>query len=284
MSTSFTNALSLAETVEQARSEFSLPEGAGTLIAADAGSEQVLNRWLRSDAALAERLLRWCNTPLYNRSKPFASLDEAARVLQRRDLSRLAVLACVRGLLLPDLTIDLYQREVLWSHSIAVGAVASMISRTIGSRDPGVALIAGTLHDIGLAASERLNPHPFAEVISEIDEFSLTHQVERDLLGWDHAQLGAGILEQWGMPEEVQMVARYHHSPEEALDGPYAESIGCVVIANYFCSRSGWASTNSRNRTPPSNRVFRRLEVDEGLLTVLWQQLQPALDSVAAMR
>lgn len=284
MSAPSTNSSGLIETIEQARWEFGIPEGAGTLIAADPGCEQILIRWLQADSALAERLLRWCNTPLYNRSKPFTSLDEAARVLQRRDLSRLAVLACVRGLFLPDLKIDLYQRDLLWAHSIAVGAVAAMISRTIGGHDPGLVMIAGALHDIGLAASERLNPSHFADVIAEIDELSQTHEVERDLLGWDHAQLGAGILEQWGMPEEVSMVARFHHSPEEALDGRYAESVGCVVIANYLCSRSGWASTRSGSRRPPSNQVFQRLQVDEGLLKVLWQQLHPALDSVAPMR
>lgn len=284
MSTSYANPSNLAEMVEQARAGFGIPDGADSLIAADSGSEQTLISWLQGDAALAERVLRWANTPLYNRSKPFTSLDEAARVLQRRDLARLTVLACVRGLFLPDKVIDVYRREVLWAHSIAVGAVASMIARTIGCEDPGLVMIAGTLHDIGLAASERLNPASFEDVVCEIDELSHTHHVERDVFGWDHAELGAAIIEQWGMPEEIQMAARYHHSPEEALDGPYARSIGCVVIANYFCSRAGWGSTCSINKTPPSNQVFKKLQVDEALLKVLYQQLQPALDSVAAMR
>jgi HD-like signal output (HDOD) protein len=121
-------------------------------------------------------------------------------------------------------------------------------------------------------------------VVSQIDELSPTHEVEDDLLGWNHAQLGAAVLEQWGLPEEVQMAARYHHSPDQAIKGPYAETVGCVAIANYLCSRSGWASAGSHNVAAPSKKVFSSLGIDAGLLTVLWQQLYPALDSVAGLR
>jgi putative nucleotidyltransferase with HDIG domain len=287
MTTPNTSSSSLDQRIEQAHREFGIPEEARIVIASEGAGGQIheaLNRWLASDRELSERLLRWSNTPLYNLSRPFRSLEEAANVLAGRDLSQLAVLAFVRGLFLPNLKIDVYEREALWNHSIAVGAVAAMIARTIGCHDPGLVFVAGTLHDIGLGASERLSPDSFAQVMSQIDELSHTHEVEEELLGWDHTQLGAAILAQWGMPEEVQVVARYHHSPEQAMDGPYAVSIGCVVIANYFCSRCGWASTENCNLAPPSDRVFQNLEVDQGLLTVLWKQLYPALETVSGLR
>ncbi len=273
--------------IEQAKWEFGLPDGARRLIASgdfEGRTNESLVRWLASDPELAKRLLRWCNTPLYNLSRPYASLEEASNVMDGRDLARLAVLAFVRSKFLPDLQIDLYRRDAIWNHSVAVGAVAAMISRTCGCGDPSLVFVAGTLHDIGLCASERLNQESFAEVISQIDELSPTTDVERDILGWDHTQLGEAILRQWGMPEEVQMVARYHHSPEQAIGGPYAGSIGCVAIANYLCSRSGWPSAGCHNLVPPNNCVFSHLGIDAGLLTVLWQQLYPALDSIADLR
>lgn len=273
--------------IEQARWEFGLPDGARRLIASgdfDGRANETLVRWLASDRDLARRLLRWCNTPLYNLSTPYKTLEDAANVMDGRDLSRLAVLAFVRGLFLPNLQIDVYVRETLWHHSIAVGAVASMISRTCGCSDPSLVFVAGTLHDIGICASERLDRESFAAVMSQIDELSPTYEVEDDLLGWNHAQLGAAVLDQWGLPEEVQMAARYHHTPDQAINSPYGETVGCVAIANYLCSRSGWASTGAHNVTAPSKKVFSSLGIDAGLLTVLWQQLYPALDSIAGLR
>jgi putative nucleotidyltransferase with HDIG domain len=172
----------------------------------------------------------------------------------------------------------------LWRHSIAVGAVAAMISRTCGCGDPSLVFVAGTLHDIGLCANERLDSDAFAAVIAEIDELSPTCQIERELLGWDHGDLGAAILAQWGMPEEVQMAAKLHHRAEQALSGPYSETVGCIAVANFLCSRSGWASLGSHNVVAPSEVVFRHLGIDAPLLTVLWQQLYPAMESVTELR
>ena len=105
----------LALRVEQARWEFGLPDGARRLIASgdfDGRTNDSLVRWLASDPQLTERLLRWCNTPLYNLSRPYASLQEASVVMDGRDLARLAVLAFVRGLFMPDSAIEIYSSRV----------------------------------------------------------------------------------------------------------------------------------------------------------------------------
>lgn len=273
--------------IEQARWEFALPDGARRLIASgDFGGRgnETLVRWLVGETELSRRLLAWCNTPLFNLSQPYQSLEEAARVMDGRDLAQLAVLAWVRGMFLPDSQIDIYSRETLWSHSVAVGAVASLIARMCNCDDPGLVFVAGTLHDIGLCASERLDPQSFQRVVSQIDELSPTHEIEQDIQSWDHTQLGEAVLKQWGMPEPVQMAARFHHTPEQVLASPHASTVGCVAIANYLCSRSGWASTGSHHVVAPSDRVFHDLGIDAGLLTVLWQQLTPALDSASRLR
>ena len=282
-STSPTSAPKFAVRLEQARWEFALPDGARRLIASgDFGGRDndTLVRWLASDSVVSERLLRWCNTPLYNLSRPFSNLAEAAAVMDGADLARLAVLASVRNLFLPHRQIDVYCRESLWRHSIAVGAVSSLIARTCGCCDPSLAFVAGTLHDIGLCASERLDGDSFLAVVSEIDELTPTCNVEREILGWDHAQFGAAILEHWGMPTEIRNAARFHH---DAASAKGEEIVACVAVANYLCSRSGWASVGAHNVRAPEDATFRCLGINANLLKVLWQQLYPSLESVAEL-
>lgn len=273
--------------VEQARYELALPDGARRLIAAgDFGGRdnETLVRWLETEPILSGRLLRWCNTPMYNLSRPYETLGDAANVMDGRDMARLAVLAWVRGMFVPELQIDVYSREMLWCHSLAVGSVASLIARTCNVPDPSMVFIAGALHDIGMIASERLDAESFAEAVSQIDEFSPMHEVEKEILGWDHTQLGLALLTQWGMPASIQASARFHHHAERAMTDPHAETVACVAIANFLCSRSGWASMETQSIVPPPDRVFRRLSIDSGLLTLLWQQLGPALESVSGLR
>ena len=273
--------------VEQARWSLPLPDGARRLIASgDFGGRdnESLVVWLGSDEVLSKRLLTWCNTPLYNLSKPYTSLDEAAKVMDGQELAKLAVLAWIRGIFCPDHAIDMYSRERLWVHSIAVASVSSLIARTCTEIDASTAFIAGALHDIGMIASERLDPEAFTETMSLVDELSPIHEVEKDEQGWDHAQLGAAILEQWGMPDNIVMSALHHHSPQKMLDSDHADMVCCVAIANYLCSRAGWGSVQTHSIAAPKDRVLKQLDIDSGLLTILWQQLYPAIESVTEIR
>ena len=294
--------------IEQARWELALPDGARRLIASGdfSGREnETLVRWLASDALLSKRILRWCNTPLYNLSKPYRSLEEASRVMDGRELAQLAVLAWVRGAFLPDRHIDLYSRERLWMHSMSVASVSSLIARTCNLADPQMAFIAGAFHDIGMLASERLDPESFADVLSDVDSLSPINAVEQDLLGWDHTQLGAAVLDHWGMPQSVVQAAASHHHPhliaaklknhpekidpekidsEEIqpgqIDKHLVQTVCCVAMANYFCARSGYGSVAGVTLPTPRENVFEVLGIDAGLIAVLWQQLPAVLESV----
>jgi HD-like signal output (HDOD) protein len=90
-------------------------------------------------------------------------------------------------------------------------------------------------------------------------------------------------LKQWGLSEEIQAIARHHHDADQQLDSPHAEAICCVAIANDLCSRSGRAAISRNNLDPPSNAVFKRLNIDAGLLTILGQQLYAALNSASEL-
>ncbi len=282
MSTSVRYASSLGLRVDQAKWEFGLPDGARRLIATgdfDGRDNQALVNWLASDKLLSERLLRWCNAPMYNLAAPYQSLAEASRVMDRCELTRLAVLAFARGLFPTGQLVGGIPRNRLWGHSIAVGTVAAMISRTCGRGDPSMAFAAGTLHDIGVAANQRLAPTVYEQVINEVDELSPTHEVEQDVQGWDHTQLGSAILGQWGMPEAIQAAALHHHAADLVLTNNHIEIIGCVALANYLCSRAGWSSTGYHNLSVPGNQVLDRLGIKSGLLAVIWQQVGGALES-----
>ena len=272
---------------EQARWELPLPDGARRLIASGdfVGRENdTLVRWLASEPELVKRLLRWCNTPLFNLSKPHRSLADAAKIMKGSELAQLAVLAWVRNLFTPEHQIDVYSREQVWGHSMAVASVASLIARTCTDTDPSLVFVAGALHDIGLLASERLDPESFEEVVGQIDELSPTHEVERELLSWDHTQLGSAMLTQWGMPDSVCMAALHHHNAHRFLDHSESTTVCCVAVANFLCSRAGWNSMGRNAIASPMERVFDHLGIESGLLTLLWQQLHSALDSVAELR
>lgn len=45
---------------------------------------------------------------------------------------------------------------------------------------------------------------------------SLTLAIERNRAGYDHAQVGAALLDTWELPEQIVAAVRWHHDPQDA--------------------------------------------------------------------
>ncbi len=253
--------------------------------------DDALRRCLTSDWSLAAPLLQWCNSPLISgpagllvRPGPFDDLGDALEAIGRDEGARLAFLVFIRRMFLPDRQVDRYRRSVLWRHNLAVGAVAAMIARICGGLSPGDLFFAGALHDIGLLASERLHGATFRRLVADVDELSAIHEIEQERLGWDHAELGAKILQHWGAPAAAVAATQHHHAPERAIEERDAEakSVACVALANHLCSRTGWSSLGVHNLMAPDGKVLQQLGIDAHGLTHIWQGLPQTMRDVSA--
>lgn len=276
------------ESREVAYRGLTLPEPVRQLLASgefEGVAGDALAACLAADRPLANELLRWCNAPLIGSEQPLQDLGQAAEQLGSGELARLAFLLYVRRLFLPDRQVDRYCRAVLWRHSLAVGGAAAMIARTCGVPSPNSAFLAGALHDIGLLASERLHGAAFANLVKHVDELSPMHEVEREQLGWDHAELGGEILRHWGLPRPIVAAARHHHAPEAAIEDRHAEAgvIACVALANHLCSRTGWSSMAVHNLQAPGGGVLQYLGVNAVRLTQIWQRLPHTLRDASSL-
>ncbi|SRR6056297_1126463 len=271
----------LYQAAEKARWELALPGGARRLIASGASSHRnagALRLWLASDPDLAQRLIRWANSPLFNLARPLSRIDEVLAVLGRGKATGLAILGGIRDLFVPNLRIGTYTREQLWRHSMAVAAVSSMIARTCDACDDETAFMAGALHDIGILASEKVALGRFAALVDRVDSLTDTPVAEHQLGDWDHQLLGAEILCQWSFPDAICDVARYHHCPHRLKDVANQKLLCCVVVADFLCSRCGWTELGVHNVAPPPDAVFHSLGIDAQCLTILWQQLYVTLE------
>ncbi|QDS94062.1 HDOD domain protein [Roseimaritima multifibrata] len=239
--------------------------------------------WITQSDDTLQKLQDWCNCPLFNLGERFKDLRQATAVLGAQPVAQLALLAGFRTLFLPNLRFESYAREQLWRRSIAVGAVASLIARTCQRADPDSVFLAGSLIDVGLLASEKSQTDAFQYVVKSIQPDEDTLVTEQRLLGWDHATLGAGLLERWGAPEKVCEIVRYHHSPLDSEFCGDREQLHCVCLADYLCSRCGWTSLGLHNVPQPSDAMFRTLGIDADCLMILWQALYETLEQTRAM-
>lgn len=177
---------------------------------------------LRTDAAFAGEILSRANSAWYFR-RTVPDLASALGLLGERELSRIAIRAGARCMQVPSVAGYGMEHGGLWLQGLRSAVATELLATKTGLADPGVAYTAGLLLDVG----KRILGHELAEEIedaiiaSENDGESFT-EIERSLLGCDHAEVGAALVKSWSLPDELVVAIRWHHDPEQAEDSALA--------------------------------------------------------------
>jgi len=168
---------------------------------------------VQRDIGLTSRLLRTCNSPLYGLRREVGSVREALVLMGNRSFARMAFLLCVEDVLRRDLPAYGVSKDDFWRHGLmtAIGA-AHVIDRLGRPEERDRAFTAGLLHDCGkiLLACDL---DGLTDDVPNVDGH-IPVEVERDLVGFDHAEAGCVIMDHWGFPPLLVHAIRCHHNPD----------------------------------------------------------------------
>jgi len=106
--------------------------------------------------------------------------------------------------------------DALWFHSVKVGQLARQIMLWEQQPPDGAeqAYAGGLLHDLGKILLAANLPTPFAEAVRIAKETSTElADAETQLLGANHAEIGASLLAIWGLPLPIVEAVAFHHQP-----------------------------------------------------------------------
>ncbi len=91
--------------------------------------------------------------------------------------------------------------------------------------------LAGILHDLGILVIYQQDAVLAGAVARQIEEqHQLRDQAERELMGFDHAEVGALLIEAWGLSMELSELARCHHQYQLAQSNQQATVM--LALAN----------------------------------------------------
>ncbi len=190
------------------------------------------------DPALTANVLRAANSAFVGLSTTVTSLTEAMMRLGTKFVYQVAVSSLIgSNLRKPASGYDL-SAEDLWRHSAAVGIMADSLARLLGIRDAGSIYTAGLLHDMGKIAMAEFVLESYAEIRAKVDHESMAfEEAEREVLGVDHAEIGALIAENWNLPPAIIETIRWHHTPTAApVTSP---AVDVVHVADGVCIMQG---------------------------------------------
>jgi len=175
---------------------------------------------LSLDEALLGRVLTWANSPYYAGLSKVRTTEQAMMRLGLSTLRQLVLASSAASLLGRPLRGYAMVRGELWRHSIAVASGARIVMthqhRAMGDR----AYVAGLLHDVGkLVFDEYVQQTDFwmrREPVDGAPQKPSFDEIEAELLGIDHAELGAEAARCWNLPDDLVDAIRYHHNPPGA--------------------------------------------------------------------
>lgn len=201
-------------------------------------SAQSVARFLSQDQALAARVLRLANSAFYGLTRQVGNINEAVVILGMRTVRNLSMVAGTYPWLARPLPgYDLGPKQ-MWAHSFAVAVGAQTVAERLHHLPADEAFTAGLLHNLGkVAISIWLEGKVVALVHLSRTRGIPFDAVERMVLGYDHAEVGAHIAQAWNLPDSLTDAIRFHHRPDEQLKpSPLTDTIH---VADYLALSMG---------------------------------------------
>ncbi len=178
---------------------------------------QVISR----DPGMSAKILQLVNSAYFGLPREISHPSEATMFLGV-DLIRGLVLMAHVFSQFDNAKMAVFSIDRLMEHCWLSGVVARGLAgaEDLDSRTCDHAFLAGLLHDIGKLILMANLPQLYQDVLkkSEAGHLPLS-DVETDVIGCNHAELGAYLLGLWGLPDPVVEAVAFHNRPTECESG-----------------------------------------------------------------
>jgi len=173
---------------------------------------------VKTDPAMSARLLKIVNSAFYGFDEKVDTLTHALNIIGTEQLTDLALAAIVTSKF-QGIPRDLINMETFWMHSIGCGIAARKIARRMPGVEAEKMYLGGMLHDIGSLIIFKESPEDAKKILQRCKESGENlFKVEKEILGYDHAEVGALLLTEWKLADRLVEMVKFHHYPANARE------------------------------------------------------------------
>jgi putative nucleotidyltransferase with HDIG domain len=198
---------------------------------------------IEGDVGTSARLLQLVNSVVFRTSHEILTVRTAAGflgldVIKNVVLSMEAFQAFQKTPSIPGFSLDELQ-----AHCRLTAAIAGQMQLPADVRN--AAIVASLLHDIGKLVLAYKMPGRFARLVGRAQaEQKPLHQIEEELWGITHAEVGAYLLGLWGLPLRVTEAIAYHHGPSSVPHQRF-DALAAVYVANVLAHETEGTAQDS---------------------------------------
>jgi len=225
---------------------------------------------IKYDPGLTANLLKLTNSAYFGLPSRISSVHQAILLLGRKRLLQLVTTMCMSGLMKKSVPgYDLPQGG-LWRHSVAVAVAADRLVQSLKITQADEVFTAALLHDIG----KMILGDYVQEDLKSIQEMAVKgisfEVAEYMVLGTNHADVGARILNSWSMPEELVHAVAWHHDPDQCKENCRLSDL--VHVANIAAHSIDGGPNGNDLSVEASLKAIDRLGLRLGDITTLAEE------------
>jgi len=260
-----------------------LPEVADSVIRS-ALDEEVsaakLARLIEKDQSLTARILSLANSSFYKRSRQVHTVQEAVVAIGADGVRTLALGLCILTMF-PSKRESALDHKEFWRHSIGCALYAESMMEKVAPHLGAKAFCAGLLHDIGKLVLDLTRPEEYAAVIERAKDGTRTlEDVEKEMLGITHAEVGHEVLAHWKLPRLYEESVWCHHAPVQVIDEDQYKISGVVNIANTLTHLTGIGSSGNAYPQLVSGSLIRKLSLNDEVLDGFMVSVPRQIDTI----
>ena len=220
---------------------------------------------IEQDVGLTALLLRIVNSAFYGFPSQIETIARAITIVGTQQLGDL-VLATSVVKVFRGISQDLLNMESFWRHSLACGITARILSTLRHDGNGERLFVAGILHDIGrlLICMDR-NAEAREILQQSLEGKRPTHQIEMEILEYDHTAVGGALVEEWNLPVSLHEAVAHHHSPLDAVHHPVEVAI--IHVADIITHAMQLGNSGSPYVPPFELQAWERLGLPLGALS-----------------
>ena len=242
-----------------------------SLIEGDGASAETIANAVNSDPAIAAKLLKTANSPLYRGTSTFESTQSAIVRLGLSSTRQLITTFAMRSVFQSDNPLLNEHMNRTWKNSIDVASRTYVLARINRGLSPEQALLAGLLHGVGdIAIIAYAENHPY--MLANPDNLVTVMDTMR-------GEIGSMILRKWEFPQELcdaaEKADEWMHNGGLSLN--YSDLV--ILAQLHLLGPNAGDDIPAIETTPAFTKLKDQTLTEDGKLAIL----EEAADQIAEM-
>ncbi len=200
-------------------------------------SFQELSSIISRDSVIAGRVIVLANSAFYNPGSKINSLERALFILGIDTLKTLVITAALQQFFSSFKCAHSEFLIPFWERSLTCALLAKSLAILTSYPDPDEAYLTGLLHNIGELVLESNHPGFYSDARKShsAHQHADLQQIENEKsrFSFDHTQVGACLVNAWGMSQIISDALEFHHAdPQQMEDAHHLVKI--IFLASYL--------------------------------------------------